>query len=88
MAAGAAAFYAGYKKWLRQEHADTRKEGAEDRKDGAYDDVIAVMRQQIRDSTQDRAQMWDRLEHCEIEHAVCRREMALMRVRLDALEKR
>jgi len=88
IAAGAITFYAAWKKWARSEHAESRREGAEDRKDGAYDDVIAIMRQQIRDSTLDRAKMRDRLDQCEQEHANCRSEMKSLRERVDGLENR
>ena len=86
--AGAVGVYAAWKKWARSEHAEERREGAEDRRDGAYDEVIAIMRQQIRDATLDRSEMRARLDQCEGEHAKCRTDMVALRERVEWLEKR
>ena len=81
------AFVAGRRLWFK-DRQDSRKDGEERRIDGAYDEVIAIMRQQIRDSTLDRAQMREQLDHCLVQHAECREETNALRLETEGLRIR
>jgi hypothetical protein len=90
----AAGSVVGARKWWFKDRQAIRQDAQEGTIGGAYDDVIAVMRQQIRDSTKDRWDIWAKLQQCEKQHAECRNETHTLReqteglrIRIDELEK-
>ena len=92
--ATALAYILGARKLWFKDRKDSRQDRAEEHVGGAYDEIIDIMRQQIRDSTIDRADMRKHLEECQRQHAECRTETdalrletAGLRIRVDELER-